>query len=71
MVIFLQVAKSLTSGLFIIFVSLFQFQVMQHLLVFLVVRAHIPKMNLDEVFEQKNEVAQAVSEELEKVLVFA
>ncbi|KAI5670194.1 hypothetical protein M9H77_10558 [Catharanthus roseus] len=36
--------------------------------VFDVVRAHIPKMNLDEVFEQKNEVAQAVSEELEKVM---
>lgn len=36
--------------------------------VFDVVRAHIPKMNLDEVFVQKNDVAQAVSEELEKVM---
>lgn len=37
----------------------------------LVVRAHVPKMNLDEVFEQKNDVAQAVSEELEKVTCFS
>lgn len=35
-----------------------------------VVRAHVPKMNLDEVFVQKNDVAQAVSEELEKVTCF-
>lgn len=33
----------------------------------LVVRAHVPKMNLDELFEQKDEVAKAVLEELEKV----
>lgn len=32
-----------------------------------VVRAHVPRMNLDELFEQKGEVAKAVSEELEKV----
>lgn len=32
-----------------------------------VVRACVPKLNLDEVFEQKNEVARTVSEELEKV----
>ena len=32
-----------------------------------VVRAVVPKMNLDELFEQKGEVAKAVSEELEKV----
>lgn len=36
--------------------------------VFDVVRAHVPKLNLDEVFEQKSDVAQAVSEELEKVM---
>lgn len=33
------------------------------------VRAHVPKMTLDEVFEQKNEVAKAVLDELEKVLM--
>ncbi|CAA0836720.1 Hypersensitive-induced response protein 4 [Striga hermonthica] len=33
-----------------------------------VVRAHVPKMTLDELFEQKNDVAQAVLEELEKVM---
>ncbi|KAK9103583.1 hypothetical protein Sjap_020837 [Stephania japonica] len=33
-----------------------------------VVRAHVPKMTLDEVFEQKNDVAKAVSEELEKLV---
>ncbi|KAM3248078.1 protein PPLZ12 isoform X1 [Capsicum annuum] len=32
------------------------------------VRAHVPKMNLDELFEQKDEVAKAVLEELEKVM---
>ncbi|XXG77812.1 hypothetical protein AAC387_Pa08g1891 [Persea americana] len=36
--------------------------------VFDVVRAHVPKMTLDEVFEQKNEVAKAVLDELEKVM---
>ncbi|KAH6828392.1 SPFH/Band 7/PHB domain-containing membrane-associated protein family [Perilla frutescens var. hirtella] len=36
--------------------------------VFDVVRAHVPKMTLDDVFEQKSDVAQAVSEELEKVM---
>lgn len=36
-------------------------------LILLVVRAHVPKMNLDELFEQKDEVAKAVLEELEKV----
>lgn len=34
----------------------------------LVVRAHVPKLNLDELFEQKDEVAKAVLEELEKVI---
>ncbi|KAL3521446.1 hypothetical protein ACH5RR_019595 [Cinchona calisaya] len=36
--------------------------------VFDVVRAHVPKMALDELFEQKGDVAQAVLEELEKVM---
>ncbi|KAK4480592.1 hypothetical protein RD792_013670 [Penstemon davidsonii] len=36
--------------------------------VFDVVRAHVPKMTLDELFEQKGDVAQAVLEELEKVM---
>ncbi|CAI9092084.1 OLC1v1027232C1 [Oldenlandia corymbosa var. corymbosa] len=36
--------------------------------VFDVVRAHVPKMTLDELFEQKGDVAQAVTEELEKVM---
>ncbi|KAH9318933.1 hypothetical protein KI387_020702, partial [Taxus chinensis] len=34
--------------------------------VFDVVRSSVPKMNLDDVFEQKSEVAKAVEEELEK-----
>ncbi|KAK4283206.1 hypothetical protein QN277_000182 [Acacia crassicarpa] len=36
--------------------------------VFDVVRAHVPRMNLDELFEQKGEVAKAVLEELGKVM---
>lgn len=32
-----------------------------------VVRACVPRMILDDVFEQKNDIAKAVSEELEKV----
>ncbi|KAJ7525074.1 hypothetical protein O6H91_17G035200 [Diphasiastrum complanatum] len=36
--------------------------------VFDVVRAFVPKMSLDEVFEQKSDIAKAVSEELEKVM---
>lgn len=36
--------------------------------VFDVVRASVPKMLLDDVFEQKNEVALAVASELEKVM---
>jgi len=36
--------------------------------VFDVVRAIVPRMTLDELFEQKGEVAKAVSEELEKVM---
>ncbi|GAA0142831.1 transporter [Lithospermum erythrorhizon] len=36
--------------------------------VFDVVRAHVPRMTLDGLFEQKSDVAQAVLEELEKVM---
>ena len=36
---------------------------------FSVVRALVPRMSLDELFEQKGEVAKAVLEELEKVIV--
>lgn len=36
--------------------------------VFDVVRAHVPRMTLDEVFEQKGDVAKAVLEELDKVM---
>ena len=31
------------------------------------VRATVPKMNLDDVFEQKSEIAKSVADELEKV----
>jgi hypothetical protein len=33
-----------------------------------VIRASVPKLNLDAVFEQKNDIAKAVEEELEKVI---
>ncbi|MCD7455426.1 hypothetical protein HAX54_028113 [Datura stramonium] len=36
--------------------------------VFDVIRASVPKLNLDAVFEQKNEIAKAVEEELEKAM---
>ncbi|KAL5725025.1 Hypersensitive-induced response protein-like protein 1 [Ranunculus cassubicifolius] len=36
--------------------------------VFDVIRAFVPKLNLDESFEQKNEIAKAVEEELEKAM---
>eukprot|EP00249_Psilotum_nudum_P008573 c21372_g1_i1 orf=538-1407(-) len=36
--------------------------------VFDVVRASVPKLNLDDVFEQKNDVARTVEEELEKAM---
>lgn len=32
-----------------------------------VIRASVPNMNLDATFEQKNEIAKAVENELEKV----
>lgn len=34
----------------------------------LVIRASVPKLNLDDAFEQKNDIAKAVEEELEKVI---
>ncbi|KAL5668093.1 hypothetical protein ACJX0J_020314, partial [Zea mays] len=37
--------------------------------VFDVIRASVPKMNLDDAFEQKNEIAKAVENELEKTLI--
>ncbi|XP_027346173.1 hypersensitive-induced response protein 2-like isoform X2 [Abrus precatorius] len=37
--------------------------------VFDVIRASVPKMDLDSSFEQKNEIAKAVEEELEKTLI--
>lgn len=36
----------------------------------LVIRASVPRLNLDDVFEQKNEIAKAVEDELEKVMHF-
>lgn len=35
------------------------------------IRASIPKLMLDDAFEQKNEIAKAVEEELEKVTILA
>ncbi|RID64723.1 hypothetical protein BRARA_E03641 [Brassica rapa] len=36
--------------------------------VFDVIRACVPKLNLDDVFEQKNEIAKSVEEELDKAM---
>jgi hypothetical protein len=36
---------------------------------YLVIRASIPKLMLDDAFEQKNEIAKAVEEELEKATI--
>ncbi|XP_031488329.1 hypersensitive-induced response protein 1-like [Nymphaea colorata] len=36
--------------------------------VFDVIRASVPKLNLDDVFEQKNEIAKSVEDELEKAM---
>lgn len=33
-----------------------------------VIRASVPKLDLDSTFEQKNEIAKAVENELEKVM---
>lgn len=40
------------------------------LLLISVIRATVPKMDLDSSFEQKNEIAKAVEDELEKVVPF-
>lgn len=32
------------------------------------IRASVPKLNLDDAFEQKNDIAKAVEDELEKVI---
>ncbi|CAN1272182.1 Hypersensitive-induced response protein-like protein 1 [Linum perenne] len=37
--------------------------------VFDVIRASVPKLNLDDAFEQKNDIAKAVEDELEKTLI--
>lgn len=34
-----------------------------------VIRASVPKLELDIVFEQKNDIAKAVEDELEKVFI--
>lgn len=36
----------------------------------LVIRGTVPKLNLDAAFEQKNDIAKAVEDELEKVMYF-
>lgn len=41
-----------------------------HSYIYPVIRASVPKLNLDDVFEQKNEIAKAVEDELEKVNSF-
>ena len=33
-----------------------------------VIRSSVPKLNLDDAFEQKNDIARAVEDELEKVI---
>ena len=33
-----------------------------------VIRASVPKLNLDDAFEQKNDIAKAVEDELEKAM---
>lgn len=48
-------------------ITYIQFVIVCCLFVFVVVRAHVPRMTLDELFEQKGDVAQTVLEELEKV----
>jgi regulator of protease activity HflC (stomatin/prohibitin superfamily) len=35
---------------------------------FSVIRASVPKLELDDAFEQKNQIAKAVEEELEKAM---
>jgi len=43
-------------------------QVIDFRFVFSVIRACVPKLNLDDVFEQKNEIAKSVEEELDKAM---
>lgn len=43
---------------------------MLHCFIVLVIRASVPKLDLDSTFEQKNDIAKAVEEELEKVNFF-
>lgn len=50
--------------------SLCFFILQQNLSSFSVIRASVPKLNLDDAFEQKNEIAKAVEDELEKVTSF-
>ena len=38
--------------------------------ILLVIRASVPKLDLDSTFEQKNDIAKAVEDELEKVNFF-
>ena len=38
------------------------------MIAFAVIRASVPKLNLDDAFEQKNDIAKAVEEELEKAM---
>lgn len=37
-------------------------------LVLIVIRASVPKLNLDDAFEQKNDIAKSVENELEKAM---
>lgn len=58
----LMVCKTLSSA------SVLSFSLAQ-LICFIssVIRASVPKLNLDAVFEQKNDIAKSVEDELEKV----
>jgi len=38
-----------------------------HFFISAVIRASVPKLHLDSAFEQKNDIAKAVEDELEKV----
>lgn len=58
-------------------INFFQFLFLQyfmtdHVYLFIsrcsVIRASVPKLNIDDAFEQKNEIAKAVEDELEKVI---
>lgn len=49
--------------------TLIRFEITLYSPLFLVIRATVPKLNLDDTFEQKNDIAKAVEDELEKVQV--